>query len=78
MNTLSTSAWKAPKDGTAADPSCQVIYAPAVAGEQLVPDTSVGRRPIGTMTVGAGGEIRLTYAELTALVDEAVKHVVRR
>jgi L-fuculose-phosphate aldolase len=63
-----------PAAGTAVDPSCQVIYAPAVAGEQLVPDTSV--RPFETATIGAGGEIRLTYAELAALVDEAVKHVV--
>ena len=61
------------------DASCQVIYAPVSKGEQLVPDTSVAQGAAMAKTaIGAGGEIRLTYAELTALIDEAVKHVVRR
>jgi L-fuculose-phosphate aldolase len=39
---------------------CQVVQSPiSVAGERLVPD--------------AAGEIRLTYSELTALIEDAVK-----
>ncbi len=60
------------------DTSCQVLFAPHGSGEQLVADTSVAQGAGAKTTIGAGGEIRLTYAELTALVDEAVKHVVRR
>ena len=52
-----------------------MIVAPSSPANGSCPDTSVGRA-LETMTVGTGGEIRLTYAELTALVDEAVKHVV--
>ena len=46
-------------DGT--DPAtCQVVQAPrSVSGERLIPDSA--------------GEIRLTYSELTALIEDAVK-----
>ena len=55
-----------------ADPNCQVLYAPSAPGERLVPDTNVaGART--SVPVGTRGEIRLTYAELQALVDDAVK-----
>jgi L-fuculose-phosphate aldolase len=41
---------------------CQVIQAPrAVSGQRLVPD--------------AAGEIRLTYTELTALIEDAVRNL---
>jgi len=64
-----------PADGTAApDPSCQVIFAPESLGERLVPDTSVGA---GGLTVGSDGEIRLTYAQLTELIDEAVRQLAK-
>jgi L-fuculose-phosphate aldolase len=48
---------------TDADPAeCQVVQAPrSVAGERLVPD--------------AAGEIRLTYTELTALIEDAVRNL---
>ena len=63
-----------PATGAAdADASCQVLFAPSAPGERLVPDTSVAQgagAPVGTT-----GEIRLTYAQLTALIDEAVKQV---
>jgi L-fuculose-phosphate aldolase len=55
------------------DPNCQIIVAPSASGDRLVPDTSVAHPPAAT--VGTAGEIRLTYAQLTALVDEAVKQV---
>jgi L-fuculose-phosphate aldolase len=63
-----------PDPGTGeADPTCQVVIAPASPGERLVPDTSVG----GALTVGADGEIRLTYAQLTELIDEAVGQLTK-
>jgi len=49
--------------------ACQVIYAPRGAGERLVVGDSGG----GRVSLGAGGGIRLTYAQLTALIDEAVR-----
>src|SRR4029079_294770 len=55
------------------DASCQVVVAPSSPGERLVPDTAVGAS--GGSAVGTGGEIRLTYAQLTTLIDEAVRQV---
>lgn len=52
----------------ASDPSCQVVVAPVAPGARLVADTPA--RPANA--VGATDEIRLTYAELTALVNEVV------
>jgi L-fuculose-phosphate aldolase len=47
---------------------CQVVFAPpSVGGERLVPDR------IGS--VGPDDEIRLTYRELTALIEDAVKNL---
>src|ERR1044072_3141906 len=47
---------------------CQVVFAPpSIAGERLVPDRFSG--------IGADEEIRLTYRELTALIEDAVKHL---
>ena len=57
------------------DPTCQVVRAPVAPGEQLVPDTSVGG---GALTVGTDGEIRLTYAQLTELIDEAVRQLAHK
>jgi hypothetical protein len=44
-------------------------------GERLVADTSVGA---GALAVGSDGEIRLTYAQLTELIDEAVRQLASR
>jgi hypothetical protein len=45
-----------------------VVFAPpSVAGERLIPER------IGP--IGADEEIRLTYRELTALIEDAVKHL---
>ena len=64
-----------PAPGSAApDPSCQTVFAPEAPGERLVPDTSVAS---GTATIGNDGEIRLTYAQLTELIDEAVKQITK-
>jgi L-fuculose-phosphate aldolase len=53
-----------------ADPSCQVVIAPSAPGERLVTE------PAAPRPVGASGEIRLTYAQLTALIDETVRELV--
>ena len=50
------------------DADCQAIFAPASpGGERLVPDRLA--------PVGADEEIRLTYRELTALIEDAVKNL---
>ena len=56
------------------DPSCQIVVAPDAPGERLVPDTNV---TAPQLSVGTDGEIRLTYAELTELIDEAVRQLAR-
>jgi len=63
-----------PGTGEPVDPSCQVVVAPHSPGERLVADTNVG----SALTVGADGEIRLTYAQLTELIDEAVSQLTKR
>jgi len=47
--------------GTADGVECQVVQAPSAPGRQLVPD--------------AEGEIRLTYRELTSLIEDAVRNL---
>jgi L-fuculose-phosphate aldolase len=55
-------------DSEAAGEDCQVVFAPPSAGgERLVPDR------FGS--VGADDEIRLTYRELTALIEDAIKNL---
>jgi L-fuculose-phosphate aldolase len=46
---------------------CQVVQAPEGTGARLVPDVPDLRQ------AGTDGEIRLTYRELTALIEDAVK-----
>jgi len=58
-----------------ADPSCQIVVAPSSSGERLVADSSVGGN---ALTVGTDGEIRLTYAQLTELIDEAVRQLAKQ
>ncbi len=59
--------------GPAFDPACQTIHAADAPGQRLVADTGVAGGP--GIAVGTGGEIRLTYDQLTALVEEAVKQI---
>ena len=47
--------------------SCQVVFAPDSDGPRLVQD--------GRAAVGSDGEIRLTYRELTALIEAAVREI---
>jgi len=54
------------------DPSCQVLYAPSSPDARLVPDTNV-TAPAAPVGIGNFGEIRLTYDQLTALIDDAVR-----
>jgi hypothetical protein len=52
------------------DPAtCQVVEAPAGGGMRLVPDTD-GRSAAKT---DGEGEIRLTYRELTSLIEDAIR-----
>lgn len=69
-----------PDPAAEGDPSCQVVVAPSAPGERLVADSTFaspiagGRRAADS--VGTDGAIRLTYAELNTLIDEAVKQIV--
>jgi L-fuculose-phosphate aldolase len=60
-------------DGTA-DGECQIVEAPSSPHQRLVPDTPA-LPPSAAEPAGTAGEIRLTYGELTALIDEAVRGV---
>ena len=57
----------APALGDAVD--CQSVFAPETDGARLVPDAPGA--------VGRDGEIRLTYRELTALIEAAVREIGR-
>ena len=60
---------------------CQVVQAPSSPGQRLVPDRSAfsdeaplaGRLLQRSARVAADQEIRLTYGELTALIEDAIK-----
>ena len=66
-----------PSTGGPVDPACQVVIAPEAPGERLVADTSVASGTGRPLTVGTDGEIRLTYAQLTELIDEAVRQLAK-
>ncbi|MDP1572499.1 MAG: class II aldolase/adducin family protein [Vicinamibacterales bacterium] len=59
-----------PPAGTDEGRDCQVVQAPASPDRRLVPDTP--RLPEAG-ALGMDGEIRLTYRELTALIEDAVR-----
>ena len=58
--------------------TCQIVQAPAGSGLRLIPDTP-GLPPSGTTSgsapgaAGADEEIRLTYRELSALIEDAIR-----
>ena len=60
-------------DHAAPDALCQVVDAP-VSAARLVADTP-SLPPDPGAPIGTGGEIRLTYGQLTALIDGAVRSV---
>jgi L-fuculose-phosphate aldolase len=53
---------------SASGEDCQMVQAPITDGPRLVPATPLGRR-------SGDGEIRLTYRELAALIEDAVRTV---
>ena len=60
-------------DGAEEDVTCQVLQAPSSPGSPLVND---GRSVAALKDVlGKDGELRLTYRELTALIEDAVRHL---
>ncbi len=72
-----------PNDAAAAGQVlCQVLESPESASDRLVPDITAGLPVLDTGSLRArvqaassDGEIRLTYAELTALIVDAVKNL---
>lgn len=54
------------------DASCQVVRAPDAPGLRLVPEHDAGASGASTRP-DDGTEIRLTYRELTALIEDAVR-----
>jgi L-fuculose-phosphate aldolase len=57
---------------------CQVVQAPRSSGERLVAGDRMmpgGVAPSSADGIAAGDEIRLTYRELTALIEDAVKNL---
>ena len=56
------------------DPSnCQIVEAPAGGGQRLVPDSSDARPFTVPTRADDEEEIRLTYRELTALIEDAIR-----
>ncbi len=53
--------------------TCQVVQAPAGGGMRLVPDLLDASEPIQATQGNEEAEIRLTYRELSALIEEAVR-----
>mgnify|MGYP001171878695 FL=1 len=61
-----------PDENTATDTECQVLEAPSSPRQQIV----AGKvNPVSTTPLGKDDEIRLTYRELTALIEDAVKQL---
>jgi L-fuculose-phosphate aldolase len=66
--------------GAADDPaSCQVVQAPEGGGSRLVPDVLPPSRAaetgvrVGVASADGEGEIRLTYRELSELIEDAIR-----
>ena len=60
-----------------ADMACQVVEAPEGRGQRLVPDVGAGdaRPAVPAVLSGGDEEIRLTYRELSALIEDAIRSV---
>lgn len=61
------------------EPHCQVVRSVDAPGERLVPVASASAAAALTagIGVGTGAEIRLTYDQLTALIEGAVKQITQ-
>jgi len=55
--------------------TCQVVQAPAGGGMRLVPDLLDAGGPILATQGNEEAEIRLTYRELSALIEEAIRNL---
>ena len=68
-----------PEPTQADQAECQVIEAPVVPGRQLVGAERLAGPGLGSLAgrraMGPDEEIRLTYRELTALIEEAVRNL---
>jgi L-fuculose-phosphate aldolase len=53
------------------DPTCQTVQAPQGDGQRLIPD--VIARSTGRVPPSDDAEIRLTYRELSALIEDAIR-----
>jgi len=62
-----------PPPPAASGEACQPVVAPSSPVDRLVPEPAAVPPQTG---VGTGGEIRLTYAQFTALIDEAVRQIL--
>jgi L-fuculose-phosphate aldolase len=66
-------------EGTAGDAACQVVRAPDAPGERLVADPAsaigVAGRIAARVAADEGGGIRLTYRELVALIEQALREL---
>jgi L-fuculose-phosphate aldolase len=57
-----------------ADPAmCQIVESPDGGGQRLVPDSADGHAAAAPARADDEGEIRLTYRELTALIEDAIR-----
>jgi L-fuculose-phosphate aldolase len=60
--------------GAGGDPVvCQIVDAPAGEGKRLVPETHDGRAAAAPPRPDDEAEIRLTYRELSALIEDAIR-----
>ena len=64
-----------PEPSTADPLECQVVEAPVAPGQRLVPDGTLAGLRNRPHPIGPDDEIRLTYRELTALIEDAVKNL---
>jgi L-fuculose-phosphate aldolase len=55
------------------DPTCQTVQAPQGDGQRLIPD--VIARSAGRVPPSDDAEIRLTYRELSALIEDAIRNL---
>ena len=55
------------------DPTCQTVQAPEGDGQRLIPDVIAGAT--ARVPPSDDAEIRLTYRELTALIEDAIRNI---
>jgi L-fuculose-phosphate aldolase len=65
----------ADSDEPDSDATCQVVQAPVGGGQRLVPDSADVRARAADRQGGEEAEIRLTYRELSALIEDAVRNL---